>query len=84
MTKTIPVHLCAEQLDLIITHLSADYLFSKDRAEEGSSLYHDLAWVLKDLIQFKKHQNYQYNVNTGFYNDIENLLKEHNFNPEEL
>ena len=90
MSKTIPVNLCSEQLDLIICHLSHDYVHFKDDAEggSGSTLYHDIAWVLTDLIKSKKHPNYQENVNSGtadvwFDNNIEELLKTHNFNPEE-
>ena len=85
MPKTIPVNLCAEQLDLIICHLSHDYVHFRDDAEggSGSTLYHDIAWVLEDLIKSKKHPNYHENVNTGFDNNIEELLKTHNYNAEE-
>ena len=85
MTKTIPVNLYAEQLDLIICHLSHDYVRFRDDAEggSGSTLYHDIAWVLKDLIKSKKHPNYQDNVNSSTDNNIEELLKTHNFNAEE-
>ena len=90
MPKTIPVNLCAEQLDLIICHLSHDYVHFRDDAEggSGSTLYHDIAWVLEDLIKAKKHPNYHENVNTGtadvwFENNIEELLKTHNYNSEE-